>query len=285
MHVIVIPSYDHVVLQNEFGLELIERIPGQVLRVVGIVPKGVLVRDHHVQARRIGALQHVKGDHHRRRDAFDGDVRIAGFKGIPGRPFVPMVFARSAKALSDDLGSEPDPLDELKRLADVLDLRARAFNKLGRESGLCRLHALKFYQVARMPVSLMNVGMDVVDEFIRLLRDPVEARRVLEDLLLPIVKEYRLLEYVVPVQGQYAVVLARCGDISTARRLIRELRAFTVSEEKRIELEGRVELIEQVALEAQARPAPRLKSIKGKIGRNDPCPCGSGRRYKKCHGG
>lgn len=22
-----------------------------------------------------------------------------------------------------------------------------------------------------------------------------------------------------------------------------------------------------------------------KIGRNDPCPCGSGRKYKKCHGG
>jgi len=21
-----------------------------------------------------------------------------------------------------------------------------------------------------------------------------------------------------------------------------------------------------------------------KVGRNDPCPCGSGRKYKKCHG-
>ena len=29
-----------------------------------------------------------------------------------------------------------------------------------------------------------------------------------------------------------------------------------------------------------ARPAPMM----GKIGRNDPCPCGSGRKYKKCHG-
>jgi len=25
-------------------------------------------------------------------------------------------------------------------------------------------------------------------------------------------------------------------------------------------------------------------ATKGKIGRNDPCPCGSGRKYKKCHG-
>nr|WP_244558449.1 SEC-C metal-binding domain-containing protein [Tardiphaga sp. OK246] len=23
---------------------------------------------------------------------------------------------------------------------------------------------------------------------------------------------------------------------------------------------------------------------KGKIGRNEPCPCGSGKKYKRCHG-
>jgi uncharacterized protein YchJ len=26
------------------------------------------------------------------------------------------------------------------------------------------------------------------------------------------------------------------------------------------------------------------KPVKRKIGRNDPCPCGSGKKYKKCHG-
>jgi len=25
-------------------------------------------------------------------------------------------------------------------------------------------------------------------------------------------------------------------------------------------------------------------SAKGRIGRNDPCPCGSGQKYKRCHG-
>jgi uncharacterized protein YecA (UPF0149 family) len=24
--------------------------------------------------------------------------------------------------------------------------------------------------------------------------------------------------------------------------------------------------------------------VPGRIGRNDPCPCGSGKKYKKCHG-
>jgi tetratricopeptide (TPR) repeat protein len=34
-------------------------------------------------------------------------------------------------------------------------------------------------------------------------------------------------------------------------------------------------------------PAPHLtvKRTEPKIGRNDPCPCGSGKKYKKCHGG
>ena len=37
---------------------------------------------------------------------------------------------------------------------------------------------------------------------------------------------------------------------------------------------------------SQERPAPSRKPISSgpKVGRNDPCPCGSGKKYKKCHG-
>jgi MtfA peptidase len=31
-------------------------------------------------------------------------------------------------------------------------------------------------------------------------------------------------------------------------------------------------------------PAIKAKAAAGKIGRNDPCPCGSGEKYKECHG-
>ena len=34
--------------------------------------------------------------------------------------------------------------------------------------------------------------------------------------------------------------------------------------------------------ELAARQQPR--QVSAKIGRNDPCPCGSGQKYKKCHG-
>jgi preprotein translocase subunit SecA len=33
-----------------------------------------------------------------------------------------------------------------------------------------------------------------------------------------------------------------------------------------------------------ARPAPSARRDVEKVGRNDPCPCGSGKKYKRCHG-
>ena len=31
-------------------------------------------------------------------------------------------------------------------------------------------------------------------------------------------------------------------------------------------------------------PRPETRHVEPKPGRNDPCPCGSGKKYKKCHG-
>jgi preprotein translocase subunit SecA len=38
---------------------------------------------------------------------------------------------------------------------------------------------------------------------------------------------------------------------------------------------------EQVA--TLRKPAPFVRQM-GKVGRNDPCPCGSGKKFKHCHG-
>jgi preprotein translocase subunit SecA len=35
---------------------------------------------------------------------------------------------------------------------------------------------------------------------------------------------------------------------------------------------------------AQAERNPNDPSSWGKVGRNEPCPCGSGKKYKHCHG-
>ena len=34
----------------------------------------------------------------------------------------------------------------------------------------------------------------------------------------------------------------------------------------------------------QGQAVKRQATSKDKVGRNDPCPCGSGKKYKKCHG-
>jgi len=43
---------------------------------------------------------------------------------------------------------------------------------------------------------------------------------------------------------------------------------------------------QQLQFQAGAAPAEAPKPVRAgaKIGRNDPCPCGSGKKYKKCHG-
>ncbi|HEX8616127.1 MAG TPA: SEC-C metal-binding domain-containing protein, partial [Thermoanaerobaculia bacterium] len=35
---------------------------------------------------------------------------------------------------------------------------------------------------------------------------------------------------------------------------------------------------------APKEAAAPQKRMQAKVGRNDPCPCGSGKKYKKCHG-
>ena len=41
---------------------------------------------------------------------------------------------------------------------------------------------------------------------------------------------------------------------------------------------------EDGSVSQEAGPAPDLSADVPKVGRNDPCPCGSGRKYKNCHG-
>ena len=35
---------------------------------------------------------------------------------------------------------------------------------------------------------------------------------------------------------------------------------------------------------SQGATQETVKRREAKVGRNDPCPCGSGKKYKKCHG-
>ncbi len=64
-----------------------------------------------------------------------------------------------------------------------------------------------------------------------------------------------------------------------------------ITEEQLAEQRRRREQVEKpkiqlstTPLEAQGSQKPQTVVAKDKVGRNDPCPCGSGKKYKKCHG-
>jgi SEC-C motif len=177
-----------------------------------------------------------------------------------------------------------DHTDSLKHLADCLDLQAKALYQIGKHSPFARIHAVKFYAMANALDSVARVGQDLVDEYVER-HDYIGARDMLERNVLPNVIEHRLVDRIVPVRAQYAVVLAYCGEHDAAAAEMARLAPY----EGGLDEDGRNELRRQRALIAQLRvkpPPPQwmFPAPPRKMGRNERCYCGSGKKFKHCHG-
>jgi preprotein translocase subunit SecA len=48
--------------------------------------------------------------------------------------------------------------------------------------------------------------------------------------------------------------------------------------------EERGDLLTQAHSDTQERQKPQPVKVEKRVGRNDPCPCGSGKKFKQCHG-
>lgn len=185
-----------------------------------------------------------------------------------------------------------DPAD-IKRLADALELKAMAAGKLQAPAPFARIHAMKFYDMAGAIDSLVRVGQDLADEFVAR-HDFEGAREVLERYVMPVVVDNQLLNRHLDVRAQYAVVLAYCGLYSEAEREMERLQAYEagLTPEARITLVNQRHLIAEIKANPvpQSRPRGHPLAIQMskpippgvKIGRNQPCPCGSGKKFKKC---
>lgn len=125
------------------------------------------------------------------------------------------IIGKSSDQITAMLRQTSTLLSDTKHLADCLDVLARSANAQGRHGGYARIHALKFYQLANALDSYIKVGQDLVDEFL-MKNESKGARQLIEDHLLPVVLEHQLLDKVVPVRSQYAVVLAYCGEHAAA---------------------------------------------------------------------
>jgi hypothetical protein len=218
------------------------------------------------------------------------------------------VMGNNAPALKNMLKKGAD-IDDIKHLADSLDLFAKALDAQGILSPLVRVHALKFYDLARAPDSMFRVGQDLVDQFIGN-NDFDGALHMMETIILPQLRQWKLAEYLITVRSQYAVVLAYCEryddadremerlapyepslrplvreELANQRRLIARLRRFGPPP-KWTPPPGMIESFSNLFSKPKPGMARRtsLPSDIRKIGRNERCPCGSGKKFKFCHG-
>jgi len=186
--------------------------------------------------------------------------------------------------------------DEVKRLADSLDLQGSAANDVGLIQPFAKLHAHKFFLLSSSYSSAVRVGLDFVDQCLTERSDAVGARDFMENFLLPLINEKKMIGELVPVSCHYAVILAYCGAFQDAVNTLREMKPYIVEgTDGAIQYESNVRLVEQIRsgevrlpertpilAQPKAKRSPYRELIK--IGRNDPCPCESGLKYKKCCG-
>jgi preprotein translocase subunit SecA len=86
------------------------------------------------------------------------------------------------------------------------------------------------------------------------------------------------------IKTQFVSQMMRVQARNTAEETARLQKQLAERQKKAMQaLAGRAN--EEGKIE-QASVAPRApaKAEGPRVGRNDPCPCGSGRKYKKCHG-
>jgi hypothetical protein len=199
------------------------------------------------------------------------------------------VLGLSNAKIAEKLKPTPTLQDDLKHLADSLDLVARATNAQNRDAMFARVHAAKFYGLANAVDSLIRVTQDLVDEFV-VRGDYVGARQVIENQLLPAVIGHKMLDRIVSVRSQYAVVLGYCGDFDSANAEFARLGAYGsgLTAHQRREVENQRGLVAQLR-RVGVQPDKLIDgqahiSVRPKVRRNDACPCGSGMKHKKCHG-
>ncbi len=80
-------------------------------------------------------------------------------------------------------------------------------------------------------------------------------------------------------RGRVRAMLRKIDSITPLSEFETELVQFALDE--RLRLNGLQPVFSQ---EDEPEPEQEPATVAQKVGRNDPCPCGSGKKYKKCHG-
>jgi hypothetical protein len=202
------------------------------------------------------------------------------------------VVLQNIRDIQKKVSKSADLPDDLKRVADTLELHALVLQRRGLPTSLVRFQAFKFFVMGGAITSVIRIGQDFVEDCLREQGDAETAREFMEKHLLPHLNETKLFGHLVSVQAQYAVVLAYCGEVEAARKLMASLEPYVKAwPQGSMEFRNQDCLIEEIARgKVQLRPSMSFKRSHtlavsaSKIGRNEKCPCGSGLKYKQCCG-
>jgi hypothetical protein len=204
------------------------------------------------------------------------------------------LFMTNPPELRQMLGQRADEIELLKHVADAIDLRARVVGAMGGAVALLKIWAFKLFALANAPLSAVNAGKDVVDALLSI-GAVDDAKRFAEQTLIPGIAEYRLVEEVIPLRAQFAVVLAYAGEIDRARAELQQLAVFESSSPIfAAELANQRRLVEAIASGRHRLRVVRDRNLdrSGMLidtarlgsGRNERCSCGSTLKSKRCCG-
>ncbi len=194
------------------------------------------------------------------KDQFGLEVSFgaAGGRGADARPAIEeqvyKVVEKAYRAKEESFGSDADGVPVLRRWEQYVYLQS--IDQLWKDHLLAMDHL-------RQGIGLRGYGQ----------KDPKQ--------------EYKKEGYEMFVQMTWRVKSAVIGNMLRLQ-LVRQESAEEI-EAKRLALARRQRVQETHGAETdgEARALPKGATMvrsEPKVGRNDPCPCGSGKKYKKCHG-
>ena len=169
------------------------------------------------------------------------------------------VVEKAYRQKEEELGVEPDGVSRLRRYEQFLYLQA--IDQQWKDHLLSMDHL-------KQGIGLRGYGQ----------KDPKQ--------------EYKKEGYAMFVQMTWRVKSAVIGNLLRLQ-LVRqesaeEIEAKRLAMQRRAMAQARASHAEAGAgTDGEAKKAPKQETVvrtQPKVGRNDPCPCGSGKKYKKCHG-
>ena len=105
----------------------------------------------------------------------------------------------------------------------------------------------------------------------------MEAYKLFEQLV------YEINEEVTSYLSKGTLIFSDGTTLEQAREMRTDMTKTQTNKQQEQENRARRRAAAAAGRGAQSKPQTVRRTEK-KIGRNDPCPCGSGKKYKKCHG-